>query len=205
MPDVIDPEDARLRALRRWDEIGFDELTVGLIGCVLGGMFLLGCHVWMIATFLMLVFSLGLSMAVKKVKTRFIFPRTGYVVFRPARSRTRQFLWIFVCFSLLAAAQIVVESYLRRAGQDFSRMWGPAFGGGFAACFAWGAMRYRMPRYFWVAGLSLLLGGITLAVGAKIEGGLWVMVGLGAAMVLDGALRMRSFLKNQPAVEDRHG
>jgi hypothetical protein len=64
---------------------------------------------------------------------------------------------------------------------------------------------YRLPHFVWLAGLSLLLGAVTFAARAKIDGVLWVMAGVGVAMALDGALRMKRFLRTHPVLEGQHG
>ena len=66
-----------------------------------------------------------------------------------------------------------------------------------------------MPRYLWLAGFSLVLGGVTFAAGAGTSGALWVMLAIGAAMALEGALRLQRFLRTHPIAEgsgeDQHG
>ena len=93
------PGGAYPRALQQWDENGFNELSLGLLFCVLGGSWLLG--EWF----------LGHSLPI-----------------------------------------------------------------------------------IWVAGLSLVQGGATFAAGAKVDGVIWVMLGIGVAMSLEGTLRLKRFL-----------
>jgi hypothetical protein len=205
--DGIHPGDAYVHPLQLWDENGFDELSVGLIFCVGGGSLLLGEWVStarllgenspFIMPFLML-FTLPLALTIKKVRARIVFPRTGYVLFRPTVPRK----WIFLSFLVLGALLMLAEPLWRSTSPDLRRAWGPAFGFLFAACLAWGAIRYKMPHYLWLAGFSLLLGGATFAAGAKVEGAIWVMLGTGLAMASEGALRLKRFLRTHPVVED---
>jgi hypothetical protein len=195
MTDLSDPREARTRSLRVWSANGIDELTVGLLMSVIGGGLLL------IAPYFILVCALAVGLTLKKVKARLIFPRTGYVVFRPAPSR----IWIFVAFQGLAAAMSVGTVYWRSGWPDLSRAWGPGFGFVFAVILLWGGVAYRLPHFLWLAGLSLLLGAVTFAARAKIDGVLWVMAGVGVAMALDGALRMKRFLRTHPVLEGQHG
>jgi hypothetical protein len=53
----------------------------------------------------------------------------------------------------------------------------------------------------WLAAFSLLLGGATYVAAAGAKGMLWVMLGIGAALALSGALRFRTFLKTRPIIE----
>jgi hypothetical protein len=48
---------------------------------------------------------------------------------------------------------------------------------------------------------SLVLGALTYWVGAGPYSGSWVMAGLGAALVLDGAWRLKRFYDTHPKVE----
>jgi hypothetical protein len=178
--------------------------------CVLGGIFLpgyaltkatfFGRNYAMFAPYLEAAFFVAMVLTLKRARARLIFPRTGYVVFRPAPSR----ILIFVAFQVLAAAMALGVVYWRSGWPDLSRAWGPGFGLVFAVCLLWGGIAYRLPHFVWLAGLSLLLGGAAFAAGAKIDGALWVMVGVGVGMAFDGALRMKRFLRAHP-VEVQHG
>jgi hypothetical protein len=209
MEDPIDPAGARLRSIRQWGENGFDQLAVGLLMFVLGGIYpyaalkmaLLGPNYGMIAPFLLAALILPFVLISKRVLARVIYPRTGYVIFRPAVPR----IWTIVIFGGLGVAQAVALAYWGFKLHDLGRMAGPAAGVLFAACALWGAITYKVPQYYWFAGLSLVLGGVTFFAGAKIEGAIWVMVGDGAGLALDGALRMRRFLHTHPIVNDYRG
>jgi hypothetical protein len=211
MTDLSDPREACTRSLRVWSENGLDELTVGLLMCVLGGIFLpgyslskmtfFGRNYAMMSPFLEAAFFLAMVLTLKKMRTRLIFPRTGYVVFRPAPSR----IWIFVAFQGLAAAMSVGAVYWRSGWPDLSLAWGPGFGFVFALILLWCGVAYRLPHFVWLAGLSLLLGAVTFAARAKIDGMLWVMAVVGVAMALDGACRMKRFLRTHTMLEGQHG
>jgi hypothetical protein len=112
--------------------------------------------------------------------------------------------WIILSF-LAFGAVLTIADVLWHSTMHLSRAWGPACGLLFAACYAWGAITYGMWRYLWIASLSLSLGGATFAAGAKGEGVIWVMLGTGVALVLEGALRLKRFFKTQPRIEDQDG
>jgi hypothetical protein len=209
--DLPDLGSVRVDSLRRWSENGLDELTVGVMMCVLGGIFLPGYSLskamWfghnyaMIAPCLEAACFLAMALILKTVRARLIFPRTGYVVFRPAGSR----IWMFLAFQAFAGAIAVAAIPWRSRLPDLTRAWGPAVGFVLAASLGWGAITYRLPQYLWLAGLALLLGGVTFAAGSKIDGAMWVVAGVGLAMASDGAVRMKRFLKTHPSIEDQSG
>jgi hypothetical protein len=211
MQDLSDPNQVRVRSLRLWSENGLDEITLGVLQCVLGGIFLpgyslskatlFGRNYAMIAPYLEAAFFLAMVLTLKKVRARLIFPRTGYVIFRPAASR----IWVIVALQGLAAAMAVAAFFWRSRVPDLSRMCGPACGLVFAACLLWGGITYRLPHFLGIAGFSLLLGAVTFASGAKIDGAMWVTVGVGVVLASDGGLRMKRFLRNHPMAGAQHG
>jgi hypothetical protein len=208
MNDSSDPKEARVRSLRRWSENGLEEMTLGVLFCLFCGIFLpsyllpngtfLGQPYATFSPYFLAACAVAMVLTLKKVRARFIYPRTGYVVFRPAASR----IWIAVAGQGIAAAIALAAVYWRSSLPDLSRAWGPAAGLLFAACFFWGGVTYQLPYFNWLAALSLLLGVATLAAGAKIGGAMWVMGGMGVALATDGALRMQRFLKTHPIVSD---
>jgi hypothetical protein len=211
MKDLSDPGQARVHLVRLWSQNGLDELTLGLLLCVLGGIFLpgyllpkatfFGRNYPMIAPFLEAAFFLVLVLTLKRVRATLIFPRTGYVEFRPSAPR----IWTLLAFQGVAAAIAVAAVFWRSGWPDLSRAWGPGFGFIFAACFWWGGIAYKLPHFLWIAGIALLLGGLTFAAGTKINGAMWVIVGVGIVLSLDGAARMKRFIENHPIVEAQHG
>jgi hypothetical protein len=208
MNDSSDPNEARVRSLRRWSENGLEEMTLGVLFCLFCGIFLpgyllpngtfLGQPYAIFSPYFLAACAVVMVLTLKKVRARFIYPRTGYVVFRPAASR----IWIAVAGQGIAAAMALAALHWRSSLPDLSRAWGPAAGLLFAACFFWGGVTYGLPYFNWLAALSLLLGVATLAAGAKIGGAMWVMGGMGVALATDGALRMQRFLKTHPILSD---
>jgi hypothetical protein len=208
MEDLGNPGGVRIRSIRQWGENGFDQVTVGLLMSVLGGIYpyaalrmaLLGPNYAMLGPFLLAALILPFVLITKRVRERVIFPRSGYVVFRPVVPR----IWIIALFGGLGVAQAIALAYWGLRLHDLGRMSGPAAAVLFAVCALWGAITYEVPQYYWFAGISLVLGAVTFLAGAKIEGAIWVMVGDGASLALDGALRMSRFLRTHPILEDHH-
>jgi hypothetical protein len=206
MEDAIDPSGTRPRALHQWDENGFDELYGGLVFCVLCGSlplgeWILGRNFPMMVPFVMLACLSAIGFITRKARAKLVYPRTGYVVFRPRVPRK----WIYLSSLVLGLVPIIAQHLWRPTMPDLSRAWGLGCGLFFAASFAWDAIQYKMPRYLWIAGLSLVLGGATFVAGAKQVGIMWVLAGVGLAMALDGALRMKRFWRTHPRIEEQHG
>jgi hypothetical protein len=204
MEDLSNPGNARLRSIQRWTENGFDELSVGVLVSLMGlypyvvmKLIPRGPNYGMLAPFLLAALILPFNLVTKRVRSKVIFPRAGYVVFRPTVPRK----WMVVVFGGLSVVQAAALAYWGFRLQDLNRLAGPAMGVLFAACLLWGGVTYKSPQYVWLAGLSLLLGTATFFAGLKIQGAIWVMVGDGIAMALDGAFRMRRFLKTHPIVK----
>jgi hypothetical protein len=210
MEDPIDPVDAQVRSLRQSSLNGLDESVLGLFFCALGAIYLpehalqratfFGQRYAMIAPYLQMVCCVGMVVTLKRLRAKLIFPRTGYVVFRPGKSRT----WMMVTGLGAVIAIAVAALFWRSAFANIERVAGPAFAITLAACFVPGGIVYRLPHLTWLGGWALILGAATYFIGAEIEGALWVMVGVGAAMALSGALRLRKFLQTHPIVEDHH-
>jgi hypothetical protein len=204
MEDLTNPGRLRVRAIRQWSENGFDELSVGVLVSMLGmypyvalNLIPRGPNYAMMAPFLLAAVILSFNLVTKRIRDKVIFPRTGYVVFRPTVPRK----WMVVVFGALSVAQAAALAYWGVRLQDLSRLAGPAMGVVFGACLLWGGVRYKVQQYVWLSGLSLLLGAATFFAGLKIEGAIWVMVCDGVAMALDGAVRMRRFLRTHPIAE----
>jgi hypothetical protein len=199
-----------VRSLRKVYFNGLDELVLGLFFCAISGtswlgFSMVGSESWrkysMIAMYLPAVCSFAMALTLKTLRAKLIFPRTGYVEFRPPGSRKWvMFVLMFVGLGLIATIFAVTSGALQMP--DMSRVTGPAASLVFGACFVPLGITYKLPRFFWLAGWSLILGAVTYVTDARVEGVMWVMVGIGAAMAGSGAIRLRGFLGTHPIIED---
>ena len=126
------PIGTRLRAVRRWDDNGFDELSLGLLFCVTGGSlpladWIMGRSFPVVVPVVMGASTLAIGFVIKKLRATLLYPRAGYVVFRRAISRR----WIFIFILGYGALFTVADSLWRLT--HFGRAWGPASGILFAA------------------------------------------------------------------------
>jgi hypothetical protein len=190
MNDLTNPADASRLVQRRWNENGMEELILGLFCSVMGWAYL--TSLFAAVPWLPLgVCALGMVLARKIISTKLIFPRTGYVVFRPSRVRMRV-LWIFAGIQLAIGLSLV---FWASSLPDITIALGPAIALIFAACFVWGAIEYRVTHYYWFAAIALAIG-----VWCYVEraGAMWVMLGIGIPMVMSGAWHLRAFVKTHP-------
>jgi len=190
------------RPVRYWNRDGLAELMLGLLMMVSGGVFLVahalpkGSSFSQVWAFAAPVLWGGSALALKRglltLKERVTVPRGGYVALSKPCTTAR--------VSMLAAA-ILIGGYVLFAWGEVER-WGWLAGPGlamvFAAALLTGGLQYKLPHMLWLAAFSLLLGVWIWRLRAGFDGGLWVMVWLGCAFVLSGALRLRSFLNANP-------
>ena len=216
MSDLIDPGKTRERSMRQAFEDGVEEIYIGLFSLVMGAAYLVfftlpkGSTIAQISSFagsaLQIVLILTLVAVRKKVKASYVFPRTGYVVFRRAKWET----WMAWLFGTVALAIALAATIWRSLLPDLTSIAGPLFAVVWAGCFLWGGVAYKFPHMNWLAAFSLLLGVGTYVAGAQAKGMLWVMLGVGSALALSGALRFRAFLRTRPIIpthaigEDHH-
>lgn len=207
MSDLIDPGQARERSLRQAFEDGVEEIYIGLFSLVMGAAYLVfftlpkGSTIAQIGSFAGSALQFGLILTLvairKKVKASYVFPRTGYVVFRRAKWET----WMVCLFGTVALGIAVAVTIWRSLLPDLTSVAGPLFAVAWAGCFFWAGIAYQYPHMNWLAAFSLLLGVVTYVAGAGAKGMLWVMLGVGMALALSGALRFRNFLKTRPIIE----
>jgi len=191
------------RPVRYWNRDGLTELMLGLLMMVSGGVFLVAhalpkgssfSQVWAFAAPVLWGGSaLALKRGMFKLKEQLTFPRGGYVAL-PEPSTA---YWV----SALAAVVLVGGGYALIGRGELERWaWlaGPGIAMVFAVALLIGGLQYKLPHLLWLAAFSLLLGAWIWRLRAGFDGGLWVMVWLGGAFVLSGALHLRSFLNANP-------
>jgi len=203
----MDPNIAQQRSIHRAFEDGVEELYIGLFALVMGGVYLVSFKLpkgstlsqimAMGASFFQIAFVLTMVAARKKVKAAYVFPRTGYVTFRRGKGQT----WMVVAFGIASLGIALATLVWRSSIPDLSRIAGPVSALVMASCLLWGGVKYHFPHMNWLAAYSLLLGAATYFMDARSAGMLWVMLGVGLALALAGAVRFRIFLKTRPIIQ----
>lgn len=188
--------------MRYWDQDGLPELMLGLLLTITGSAFLAGyalpreSSIAQVYAFVAPIVwggsSLAMSWGLRKLKERITFPRGGYVALRRPTPAYRVSALVVVL--LVGGWMFLLRDGLTR-GQSVVAPGVAAF---FVVALLVGGLRYRLPHMLGLAAFSLLLGAGAYRINAGSQGALSVMVFLGVAMVLTGALRLRNFLKAFP-------
>jgi hypothetical protein len=207
MRDLTHPDSVRDRSLRQWAANGLEQLILGLFFCATGGVYLLahvlpldwpiGRNYALVAPWLQLACILAMVTALRTLRARLIFPRTGYVVFRLEPWRK----WVATAGVAATLTMGLIMILWASTLPDITTAMGPAFALVCAACFAWGGIRYGLRYAWWLGALSVGLGLWTFRTGAPVE---WVMVSIGAGMAVAGGRLLDTFLKTHPIAGD-HG
>ncbi len=194
-------EDAIRRPRRYWNADGIPEIAIGAFWLFWGALVLLPIAVPTLSRWRNLVSILGIvlapwliEVAVKKIKERITYPRTGYVKLTPPSLSMR--LKLVVLAAVLGAAAMLVA----RFKHPFSGDWMAAVVGVLISLtllqMAW---RLRSIRLALLS--SIVAGaGIAAAVLRVAHDNSIILVFLAAGVVcsLDGALRMRSYVRSHP-------
>jgi hypothetical protein len=133
--------------------------------------------------------------AIKRLKARLTFPRTGFVEWREPNLRERLAAAAIALVTAMVLAGAVVQ---RGAGADRAA---PILGVILALSFVVVSMRQRAPHYLALSAVALAAG---LALGA-LQGGWtsvnWMFMIMGVASAAAGAIRLAFFLRKHPLIE----
>ena len=136
--------------------------------------------------------------AVPRLKERLTYPRTGYVEYqRPVRSR--RLARVFMA-GLLGFAITVLTAFLGRGLPE--RLWSFFIGLTLALAFAYLGARIGLPRFYALAGFSLLLGAAGSWLNLPDPWSAAFIFGLeGLAWLVCGALVLRHYLRSTRPLE----
>jgi hypothetical protein len=210
MSEGVVYDDGKARVGRLGFESGLEEAVLGLYGCALGVILLpalalpkatlFGQHYAMIAPHFQTACTLAMAVTLKTLRTKLIFPRTGYVVFRPPKS----WIWMMAIVLGLVVTIALAAAFSWSLFDDIGRLLGTALALVMVGCFVSWGVTYRMPHFLWLGGWALVLGIVAYILAPGIDGMLWEMIGIGVAMALSGAVRLKRFLKTHPVIEADH-
>lgn len=200
---MITPEELRDledRPKRYWHVDGIPELIMGLVWILWGGALLLGdalprrsgarAAYWLIA-FGILVFS---GWAIRRLKERLTYPRTGYIEYRDPGPRVRLLTRLIAMLSAAAIAGLIVTG--RAAGMEHSGAL--VLGVILSLAFVGASVRQKAPHLLALAGIALALGVAFTALKLGWAAMNWLFVWLGVAASVMGAWRLRRYLRQHP-------
>jgi hypothetical protein len=195
----INVDEIAKRPSRYWYQDGLVEIFVGLMMVVPACLFRLaqklpkGSLLLMLAPLAWLAVILALKRGLTTLKERLVSPRGGYIVLADASKAAR--ISTAALFILLAIAFTILIPWEGTWGG----IPGLALAVVFSGCFLASWVQARLPHLLALAAIPLLteIWIYRNGLGSK-ETMFWLMVIQGAALVISGALRLRSFLKNNP-------
>lgn len=190
------------RPARYWHIDGFPELMVGLLWVVWGAAWLFGQALphdwrwnayWLIMPAVLACSGFLLQRTTMWLKSRVTYPRTGYVAFKEPSAPVRA---VVAAFVILAAVLLAYMVFTTDATLE-QRM--PAvFGVLLSLALIVIAVQQHTPHHFVLAAAALVLTLVTARATSGWNAMNWLLVTLGAATALVGAVRLALFLRAHP-------
>lgn len=192
------------RPARSWSVDGLQELIMGVLWMMWGGSWLLGQLLpknwmwglyWTVVPVLLALSGFAGNWAVKRLKERITFPRTGYVELKePSRAVRLGTAAVAILVSGALAAMIV-----RSEGKSVEHMITPAVGVILSLSFLVASMKQKAPHYLVLAGVALALGIAFGALRTGWESLNWMFVVLGVIAAISGGIRLSRFVEKYGA------
>lgn len=208
MTESVDLKNLERRPQQYWDVDGLPELVMGLLWIVWGGAWLFGQTLprgsvwntyWLFTPALLACSGVAAVWAIKRLKARITFPRAGFVEWKePTRGQRLATAGV----AILAAAALAGLLAASRQPDRVGAVAAPGVGVLLSLGFLVASLKQRAPHLLALAGVALMLG---LAFGALRTGWdamNWMLVALGAASMIVGAVRLRLFIRANPL--ERH-
>lgn len=202
--DSINPREASRRSIRRAFGDGVEEIYIGLFMMLMSALYLVyvstprGSQTREALGFISTVMPYSVVMMLialrKRVKAAYVFPRTGYVAFRTCAWQKRMLAGVGLFTLAFGLAAVFWKPLL----MDMASISGLLTSAVLALALLWGGLSYRFPHLSSLAGLSILVGSLTFTFRTGGSGPLWVMLVMGSALAVAGALRFGIFVKTHP-------
>ena len=206
MTDTVDLEEVQRRSQRYWHVDGLPELVMGLTWVLWGGSWLFGqslprgsaWNIYWTFTPALLVFSGVASVwATKRLKARITFPRAGYVEWlAPTRAQR-----LSAAAIALVTASVLVALISRSRTEGLEQIAAPAIGVILSLAFVIASFSQKAPHLLVLAGVALLLGLAFGTVKTGWDAMNWMLIALGAATALLGAIRLGLFVRSHPLAQ----
>jgi hypothetical protein len=153
----------------------------------------------------------GVNWLIRLLKTRITFPRTGYVSYKRETGKKRVVRLAIMgaiagIISALLSFWIIRSSatFIVYTSRTYSLNWLPAFTGVMMAIAAIiFAVRMRIPRFYGVAGLSVVIGVATMFIPADMNTGMAIYYGImGVALLVVGGVVLSKYLRSTAPPEE---
>jgi hypothetical protein len=197
--------DFESRPRRYWNIDGIPELVMGLVWIVWGLALVVGetlprgsaaaAYYWMCVPAILVLSGVAATWLTRRLKARLTDPRTGYVELRqPGRG-----VHALTALIAIAAAAVLAGLVVSGRATGAEHMASPAVGVILSLAFVAASVRQKAPSFLALAGVALALGVAFAILKLGLTAMNWLFVGLGAATVLTGGWRLRSYLARHPA------
>lgn len=201
-----DLDDLARRPQRYWNVDGLPELMMGVLWMLWGGAWPLGMSLphdwrfglyWLITPTLLVLSGFAAVWAVKAVKARLTFPRTGYVDWdRPGRAAR----WGTAMVAIVGGLILAIGILLMKSGGRPEQMAMPITTVILSLAFVVASIRQRAPHYLALAAVAVALAIALGRMRTGWESLAWLFVFLGLATAAIGAVRLALFLRRHPRV-----
>jgi len=203
MADKTQIDDLVKRTYRYFYDDGLVELGIGvlflMLSLVLFGWLALGSTPWIsilivvITVLLILAAPFLVKRAVRVMKERVTYQRTGYVAYRPGEPGIGR--WIMIgAVILLVVVMFVMPEWFNQISV--------AVGIFLAIILAWFGYRVNLWRFYLVAGVALITGILAALVGMdEIIGTALTFAATGLLLVITGGVTLQAYLRRHPRPE----
>jgi len=207
-------EKAQRRARQYWHEDGVVEIVMGGL-CLLLGLYFYFQTTLDPESTLFQILNVGMVLIVfggvilgrrlvSYVKTRYTYPRTGYVSYRRKYAEKKQ-VWINVAVSIVMLVAILITVLLIEATDAYA--WVPVVAGVvFGVVMLISAYRTGLLRFYILSGLFILSGaGLGLAGIGNILGLAVFFVIAGVALLISGGFTLGGYIQGSEPVGQNSG
>lgn len=199
MTTNADLRELEQRPKRYWNVDGIPELMMGLVWMVWGAALIYGEALpkgrgsnwyWMVVPMVLVLSGVVSNWAVKKLKERLTYPRTGWVEMKEPSRGVRQLAAGIAVVSAGALAAMIVTG--RVNGLEHTAT--PGIGLVLSLSFVIASIRQKAPHMLALAAVALVLGFSFGMLKLGWESLSWMFLWLGLAAALVGGWRLRRYL-----------
>jgi hypothetical protein len=196
-PNLKEIED---RPMRSWNVDGLQEMIMGILWILWGGLSLLGKELpkgglyqvyWLVVPVMLALSGFAGNWVIRRLKQRVTFPRTGYVALREPTRRERIGTAVLAIVVALILAKVVVQSRTEAVEHLIT----PVIGVILSLAFVVASLKQRAPHFLVLAGVALALGIAFGALHTGWESLNWLFVVLGVIAAISGGIRLSRFVR----------